>query len=280
MILVAGGDSFTYGTELKDQNNVPSMSTFPALLSSENSLEYNCVAYPGNSNHAILRMTMQACHQHLLQKNNFGVLVTWTFVNRYEFRFNYFTGQKLSPWYSLNSWLTLDDPNEIKKEFRSQDDSMFENQIMNLKRSKITGTAEFAKIWYKHVGDSEYFELYSTFKEILLFQFYLKANKIPYIFLTADNLYYKHPNYYRQKDQILETLYEQIDWKNWFFFDKGKNFNETKEPRGFYQWAAENKYPIGTTHPLEEAHLEAAKLIKEKFNELVTKPLEQATFRN
>ena len=42
----------------------------------------------------------------------------------------------------------------------------------------------------------------------------------------------------------------------------------------------ENKYPVGTTHPLEEAHQEAAKLIKEKFNELVTKPLEQNTIRN
>jgi hypothetical protein len=42
----------------------------------------------------------------------------------------------------------------------------------------------------------------------------------------------------------------------------------------------ENKYPIGTTHPLEEAHTAAAKLIKEKFNEMVTKSLEQNKIRN
>jgi hypothetical protein len=42
----------------------------------------------------------------------------------------------------------------------------------------------------------------------------------------------------------------------------------------------ENKYPVGTTHPLEEAHTAAAELIKEKFNELVTNPLEQNSTRN
>ena len=47
--------------------------------------------------------------------------------------------------------------------------------------------------------------------------------------------------------------------------------NQTKEPRGFYQWAIENKYKIGTTHPLEEAHKDAAKLIEEKFNAMVKK---------
>jgi hypothetical protein len=45
----------------------------------------------------------------------------------------------------------------------------------------------------------------------------------------------------------------------------------TTDPRGFYQWARENKYPVGTTHPLEAAHADAAKLMQEKFNELVKK---------
>jgi hypothetical protein len=61
------------------------------------------------------------------------------------------------------------------------------------------------------------------------------------------------------------------DQENWFWFPKGPGYNQTKEPRGFYQWAVESNYPIGTTHPLEEAHLAAAELIKEKFNELVKK---------
>ena len=44
--------------------------------------------------------------------------------------------------------------------------------------------------------------------------------------------------------------------------------------KGFYQWAVDNKYPIGDTHPLEDAHRDAALLMKDKFYEMVTKHLE------
>ena len=60
-------------------------------------------------------------------------------------------------------------------------------------------------------------------------------------------------------DENLKSLYNQIDQNNWFWFPEGKNYGETQTPRGFYQWAVENKYPIGTTHPLEEAHQAAAR---------------------
>ena len=81
-------------------------------------------------------------------------------------------------------------------------------------------------------------------------------------------------------DKYISSIYEQIDFNNWFWFPQGHQANETQDPRGFYQWALENKYPVGTTHPLEEAHQAAAELIKEKFNELVKKPLEQNSIRN
>ena len=49
----------------------------------------------------------------------------------------------------------------------------------------------------------------------------------------------------------------------------------TTSPRGFYQWAVENKYDIGPMqHPLEQAHRDAAILMQEKFNELVIKNLQ------
>jgi hypothetical protein len=153
-------------------------------------------------------------------------------------------------------------------------------QKEHIDTAKQTGISDFAKTFFKHVGDSEYYELYSSLKEMLFLQLYFKNNNIPYLFMPADNLYYKHPNYYRQKDEFIDSIYNQIDWTQWFFFEPGSKHNETQEPRGFYQWAVENKYPVGTTHPLEEAHFAAAELIKEKFDELVTKPLEQSSIRN
>jgi len=35
------------------------------------------------------------------------------------------------------------------------------------------------------------------------------------------------------------------------------------ENRGFYTWSKDMNFPFGTTHPLEEAHVEAAHIIYE-----------------
>jgi hypothetical protein len=280
MILVAGGDSFVFGSELKDQLDGASQSTYSALLAKQHNMEYNCVAWPGNANNAISRMVINACEQYKTQNRDIGVIVTWTFTSRYEFRFNYNTKQKITPWYSINAWSVLDDPKKIADEFKSKNDSVFNAHIDNLRTANTTGVSNFAKVFFKHVGDSEYYELYSSLREILFLQFYLEQNNIPYLFTAADNHFYDCPNYYRQQDENIDSLYSQIKWDKWFFFNPGSELNETKTPRGFYQWAVENKYPIGTTHPLEEAHTAAAKLIKEKFNEMVTKSLEQNKIRN
>ena len=74
----------------------------------------------------------------------------------------------------------------------------------------------------------------------------------------------------------LKKIVKQIqdNQHNWFWFPAGTESGQTTSPRGFYQWACENKYPKGETHPLEEAHLAAYQLIKEKFNELVQESLE------
>ncbi len=274
MILVAGGDSFIFGAELKDQISGPSGSTYPALLAKQNNTEYYCAAWSGNANNAISRMTISACENLKKENKKIIALVTWTFTNRYEFRFNYHTGQKISPWYSINAWSVVDNTEIIEKEFHSKNDEILAVQKQNLATAKQTGIADFAKTFFKHVGDSEYYELYSYLKEIFFLTMFFERNSIPYMFLPANNHFYNHPNYYRRKDETIDSLYNQINWDKWFFFEAGTQANETKEPRGFYQWAVENKYPVGTTHPLEEAHQAAAELIKEKFNELVKNSLE------
>ncbi len=95
---------------------------------------------------------------------------------------------------------------------------------------------------------------------ILELQQYLNLHSIPYLFTCTDN--------------CIITNNPKIDWINWYLFPAGKEADETKTPRGFYQWAVENKYSIGTDgHPLEQAHRDAAELIREKFNELVKKSI-------
>jgi hypothetical protein len=86
-------------------------------------------------------------------------------------------------------------------------------------------------------------------------QDHLDYHKIPYLFTCADNC----------------IVTGNLDYTKWFFFPPGSGLDQTETPRGFYQWAVENKYTCGVqNHPLELAHRDAAELMKEKFNEMVT----------
>ena len=97
-------------------------------------------------------------------------------------------------------------------------------------------------------------------QHILNLQEYLEYHKYPYLFTCVDN--------------CVVTDNPKIHWNNWYLFPAGKGLNQTETPRGFYQWAVENKYNVGSDgHPLEKAHSDAAELIKEKFNELVEKSI-------
>jgi hypothetical protein len=257
-MIIAAGDSFVYGSELASP-----ASTFTSLLGTD-----ECIAWPGFSNDAIARTTIERCEQGGVT----GVIVSWTFPGRYEFRFAYDTKQKRSPWYSINAWTIKQDALEIEQEFVTKDKTILSEQINTIARARDTGVANFADVFYKHVGSTEYWEIYSSLKEIVYLQNYLKVNNIPYMFTCADNsiLYNYTINH---ADSTIKSLMVQIDDSKWFWFPKGSNANETRDPRGFYQWAVENKYPVGTTHPLEKAHADAALLMQEKFNELVKKPL-------
>ena len=94
--------------------------------------------------------------------------------------------------------------------------------------------------------------------EILALQHVLNEKQIPYLFICADN--------------CIKTQNPDIEWDKWFWFPPGDSVGQTCQPRGFYQWAIENKYQVGLeNHPLEQAHTDAAELMQGKFNELVKK---------
>ena len=67
-------------------------------------------------------------------------------------------------------------------------------------------------------------------------------------------------------DENITTLYNQIDFDRWISFQNAQ---------GFFTWARDYKYPFGTTHPLEPAHIDAAKYIKEEYYELVKEYIQQ-----
>ena len=270
MNIVAGGDSFVYGSELKDCIRAHSHSTFPALLAHDVKQTYRCTAWPGIGNDAIARRVIDELYVHRIhgaQARDLFVIVNWTFPGRYEFRFNYDTGQRTGHWNGITPHTA-----DVKLE-----NPIAMMQSEHIARATQKGTAEFAESFYKHVG-GDYWDTYQSLKEIVYLQNYLIANGINYMFTCADNsiLYNKlihdasNRSMKKCDDNINMLAKEFTDRQhNWFWFPDGE-----PGPRGFYQWAMENKYPSGETHPLEQAHEAAYQLMKDKFNELVKESLE------
>lgn len=129
--------------------------------------------------------------------------------------------------------------------------------------SEGTGTPFILVCWTWPGRD----KLYTSSVVIRKLQEYCKYHRIPYLFTCADNC-------------LLEWLDDTTNWDNWYLFPSGEEW-ETPSPRGFYQWAVENKYPVGPDgHPLDEAHQDAAQLMQGKFNEMVKKHLEQNSSGN
>jgi hypothetical protein len=268
MTIVVGGDSFIYGSELKDGVSphdpngtepaypIVSQSTFSALLAKDTGQQYECVAYPGYANGSIRRTVMDTCER---TPDIDLVFVCWSFPSRYEFRFAYDTEERWGNWYSITPWSVLDNTLDIQKDFRTDNNIVLQHHIENLARAKRTGTNEFAKAFYKHVGSSGCYELWNSYTEILILQQYLQLKNIPYIFTTVDECLFE--NYKHWPEESISTLYKQIDLSRWIMFPGN---------RGFYTWARDEKYPFGTTHPLEEAHRDAFKHIKENYYEMVS----------
>ena len=248
--LIAGGDSFIFGAELSDQiANVPSRSTMSALVASELGLTYQCAAVPGSSNNTIARYVMSACQEHK-QTDSVRVFVMWSYFPRYEFRFAY--APNGNHWQSINSW-SADIP-----EF---------NGNTNVHSYRMQSNSEllkdFARTFYKHVGSDTAFEWYNTLKEIVFLQNYLELNNIPYVFTSADIVVRDNSEFNRVRDKWIEDLYNQIKWDRWI------DFEYQQCPMGFVDWARHSNFSIGPAgHPLEDAHIAASTLVKEKIGAL------------
>ena len=268
MIIVAGGDSFVFGAELADQvKGTPSKSTYPALLATSIGAEYLCAAASGNSNSAITRMTMNACESK--KGADLFVLVSWTFSCRYEFHFNYQV-RRGTRWYSVNPWDASNIENVTPMVEKNPD--ILKHHQDHFSRLESLQLGDFATQFFKHIGDNELYETYTTLKEIVFLQNYLEINKIPYLFTCQDTEIFYHFEE-THNDPNVKALLSQVNMDKWYLFPRGHGVNQVETPRGFYQWAMENKYPVGTTHPLEQAHQAAANIMQEKFNEMVKKSL-------
>ena len=218
-VLISGGDSFTAGDELPSPEHA-----WPALLARRAGYTHCATAVGGSSNSAIRRRVMNAVHS--IDHNDVHVAVMWSFPNRYEFRFTYDTGNENlpwdSPWYSINPW------------------------TYNIKDQSLKSVAQkhrlskFAKTYVEHVADSEYWEVYTSWCEILMLQNYLTNKNISYSFMCVDNSLFEC-----HSDNMDVSLHTLLD-----------NINTFAHNEGMYNWAKRTKQPFYSFHPQESAHIE------------------------
>ena len=240
-VLIAGGDSFTYGSELPSQEH-----TWANILANRKGWNICNTAKPAASNSAIRRQVMNAVNKYT--DLDLYVVVMWSFPNRYEFRFTYDTEQVDSPWYSINPW-THNDQN-FEEHYFNTNDVILVDQVENRKRAETLGITDFAKNYIKNVAETEYWEIYTSWCEIVMLQNYLIKHNIKYKFMQVDNSLFVYND---NMDSTLKTLRSDIDMPE-FLIDEG-----------MFNWAKRTKQEFYTTHPKESAHIEWINMLYDRI---------------
>ena len=262
--IIAGGCSFTLGNELSDDvdGKTPSKKSWSALLVDrmDNAAvrhDYVCSAFGGLGNPAIARRVFQAVST---TDNVGGVIVMWTFLSRYDWAMPRHKALEDTRWASISPW----DTNAGNEEaFRTMQGSETQQEQWKTRQNNMeeSGVKPFAEAIYKYAAN-QYHEIYLSWKSIIWLQNLMEKKNIPFMFTLADNsLFFQEHKHHRETDPFFDELFREIDITNWFTFGE--------RMMGFNQWALLNNYPRGTTHPLDESHKDAIKLMLPTFNKLI-----------
>lgn len=254
---IAGGCSFTLGNELSDDvdGKTPSNKSWARLLANDS--EYVCTAFGGLGNSAIARRVFDSVSRN---PDASGVIVMWSFLSRYDWAMPRHKELENTRWVSISPWDTETGNEEA---FRTMKGSETQQEHWKARRQTFeeTGVKPFAEAIYKHAAN-QYHETYLSWKSIIWLQNMLEKKNIPFMFTLADNtLFYDEFKQHKDQDAFMKALHDEIDFTKWFSFGE--------RMMGFNQWALLNDYPRGTTHPLDEAHQDAVKLMLPTFNKLI-----------
>ncbi len=253
--IVAGGCSFTYGHELSDCNREKSPAsklTWSSILAKDIGADYHCTAGAGIGNSAIARRVFEFVTSY----DTHAVIVMWTFPSRYDWAMPRHNNLEKGRWAPITPWDTSTEQNKVLTTLKDND-AQKQIWLKRMERLKDTGVVEFADSLYRHAAN-QYHEVYLSWQSIIWLQNILEKKNIPYFFTLASNtLFYDEFKPYFQTDTLLNSMYKEINFTNWFWFGE--------RMMGFDQWALLNKYDRGTTHPLDSAHQDAVKLMKTKF---------------
>jgi hypothetical protein len=254
-IFIDGGCSFTYGSELEQRQSSWAHQLHKCL----GTTEYRSTAKPGSSNSGIARRVFQEVASHE-SDSIYSVAVMWSFYTRYDWAMPEHKDLDDKRWTSITPWdTTMSNTEKYKGLIGSEAER--ENWKRREDVMRDTGIQPFADAIYRNASNP-YHEIYLSWKSIIWLQNILEKKKIPYMFTLADNsLFYDVFQPHKDKDKLMLALHDEIDFTKWFSFGE--------RMMGFNQWASLNEYKYATTHPLDEAHSDAVKLMLPTFEKII-----------
>ena len=255
-IFIAGGCSFTFGSELMDTD-----SNWSCLLNKIQETQGNYVntALPGASNSGIARRILHQLSTHK-SENIKGVVAMWSFSSRYDWAMPEHNELEDKRWTSITPWDASISAEERHKALAGSEVQQ-EHWKRRQKVTEMTGVKPFAEAIYRNAAN-DYHETYLSWKSIIWLQNILEKKKIPFMFTLADNsLFYQDFQHLKDHDTFMSALHSEIDFTKWFSFGE--------RMMGFNQWALMEEYERGTTHPLDKAHEDAVQLMLPTFNKLI-----------
>jgi hypothetical protein len=266
-LVISGGDSFTFGSELHNENEDPSVphhESWANLVALELGEKHLNLARHGRSNSYIVRHIIDCLAKTTVNPKDILVQVMWTFVDRYEYALEYDTGEYDTPWYPFSINSAFDETNSdwfksLPRETKNWE-STYKSLRLKWKKNVNLGVVDFSKQYNRVVMMNPLNHSYSSAKDVLFLQNYLDLNKIDYMFTYVNNYVtdglktqaQDHPG-----SSYLESIRKLIHWDKWYEFPG----NTTMSGFGFDNWSKQNNYEYATSHPLHNAHKDAARLI-------------------
>jgi len=274
-LVISGGDSFTYGSELTSwpaAYNTPSPGSWAQLVANKFNAKHINTAMSGRSNSFIVRHVINTVHQalkHEYKPEEIFVQVMWTFVARQEIAINCNTQRLDSPWFSIDPYVCGDESESdwfknihVKTQnWKESRDAMHERYLIN----KDLGLVDYAKAYYRIVSDLH--DTYTSLSEILSLQELLDYNSIRYMFTyvnkhVMNGLMHPEGRHIHWREKFTDSLHNFIKFDEWYKFPSDGKYV------GFDDWAKFNKYEYATSHPLEKAHTDAAELIYDHISNI------------
>ena len=273
-LVISGGDSFTYGAELADDHEAglprPSEVSWANLVANKLDTKHINTSESGRSNDFIVRQVINTIYealQHDYNSDEIFVQIMWTFNSRTEICVDFDIERRDSPWLPIDSHMIMD---ESKSDWFKELDpktTIHWKEIRDVmherwEKNKRLDVVNYASEYYKLASHTQH--TYNTLKHILMLQDFLTVRNIKYMFTYVnEHVMYGLVGY---ESKYTKVLHNFIKFNEWYKFPGIYD----KEFVGFDDWAKANGYSYATSHPLEQAHKDAAELLYEKARQIIT----------